>query len=180
MEYGLSLGSNIEDRQANIQSAIDMIGDIEGLLIVDKSALYETAPVDVLQEYEHLSFLNTVVIVESDLLPAKLHTELQGIENRLGRVRGKDQNAPRPIDIDLIYADGVTLNTATLILPHPRWAERRFVVQPLAEVRAGLVIDKALGPVNNVLLSLPEEPEVIMFKGDKGLKLLKKDVESDL
>ncbi len=164
MEYGLSFGSNLEDRLINIRSACSMVDDIAGLSISDKASVYETAPVGVMPEYEHLLFLNTILIIETDLLPAVLHAELIKIEAELGRVRGKDQNAPRPIDIDIIYADGVTLNTATLTLPHLRWAERRFVVQPLAEVRPNLVISAGKGTVKDVLLSLPIEPRVVLIE----------------
>ena len=157
MEYGLSLGSNLEPRLGNIMAACDLIADIAGIKTVEQASVYETAPVDVPKEYEHLAFLNTVVIVETDLEPANLHDRLQEIESKIGRVRSKEQNAPRLIDIDLIYATGITCNTETLILPHPRWAERRFVVEPLAEVRPDLVIDVTKGTVSDVLLSLPAE-----------------------
>ena len=157
MEYGLSLGSNLEDRLGNIRSACDMIADIDGACIIEQASIYETAPVDVPEAYKHLAFLNTVVIVETDLAPAALHEKLQEIEGALGRVRGKEQNAPRSIDIDMIYAEGVISDTATLILPHPRWSERRFVVEPLAEIRPDLVIDVGLGSVSSVLLSLTKD-----------------------
>ena len=154
MEYGLSLGSNLEPRLDNIMAACDLIADIDGVHVEERATVYETVPIDVPQEYEHLSFLNTILIIETEMEANTLHEKLQEIENRLGRVRGEIRNAPRPIDIDLIYADGMTSGTATLILPHPRWAERRFVVEPLAEVRPGLIIDAAKGTVSDVLLSL--------------------------
>ncbi len=165
MEYGLSLGSNVGDRLNNLESARDVIADITGVRVTGQASVYETAPVDVLPEYDDLLFLNTIVIVDTDLLPDVLHRELIAIENRLGRVRGNEQNAPRPIDIDLIYADDIVSNTETLILPHPRWAERRFVVEPLAEIRPDLIIDAERGMVKDVLLSLPKIPCVVLFKG---------------
>lgn len=163
MEYGLSLGSNLENRIDNIRSASDMIDDIDGVSISEQASIYETAPVGISPEYEHLLFLNTILIIETKLLPATLHKELVKIEIELGRVRNSEQNSPRTIDIDIIYADHAISNTETLILPHPRWAERRFVVAPLAEVRPDLIIDSAKGTVKDILLSLPLEPRVVLF-----------------
>ena len=154
MEYGLSLGSNLEPRLDNIMVACELIAAIVGVRIEERATVYETVSIDVPQEYEHLSFLNTILIIETELEANILHAKLQEIENRLGRVRGEIRNAPRPIDIDLIYAEGITSNTEKLILPHPRWAERRFVVEPLAEVRPDLMIYAAKGTVSDVLLSL--------------------------
>jgi 2-amino-4-hydroxy-6-hydroxymethyldihydropteridine diphosphokinase len=113
--------------------------------------------------FEALLYLNTVLIVESatDLLP--LSRQLHGIEDRMGRRRGPDRNGPRPIDIDILYANGLSLATAEVRVPHPRWKERRFVVQPLAEVRPDLALPGEPRTVSEVLRSLPERPRVTCF-----------------
>ena len=160
MEYGLSLGSNQGNRLQNIKTAIALIADLDNVNIVAEASVYETMPVDVKIEYKDLLFLNTILIIETNLLPDVLHKELIRIESELGRVRGKDQNAPRPIDIDIIYAGDIVSDDPALTLPHLRWAERRFVVEPLAEVRPGLIINADKGTVKDVLLSLPEERNV--------------------
>ena len=82
----------------------------------------------------------------------------------MGRVRGMDRNAPRPIDIDILYADDVMIDDDDLTLPHPRWSERRFVVQPLADVRPALCIPGQNRTVAEILAGMPATPTVHRFK----------------
>ena len=124
------------------------------------SPVYETEPVGVKPEHQQLKFLNAVLIVESDRTPADLHRALADIENELGRVRNEDRFAPRAIDIDILFAGKDRYNEPRLKIPHPRWAERRFVVQPLADVRANLVLPGAEKTVKEILRVLPPEPVV--------------------
>ena len=152
MEYGLSLGSNLGNRFANLKNAGIMINKIPGVSVKAGSSVYETEPVGVREENKNLLYLNSVLIVESALSPAVMLARLMEIEAALGRMRSADRNAPRLIDIDIIYADDIIMETASLTLPHPRWAERRFVVEPLAEVRPDLVIDKEKWPPVRELL----------------------------
>lgn len=129
-----------------------------------QSALYETEPVGVAPEHAAKPFLNAVVIVESDAAPARLARMLHEIENETGRIRTNDRNAPRALDVDLLYAGPETIRSRELNLPHPRWAERRFVVQPLAEVRPNLVLPGEPRTAAEVLSSLPPEPKVVLFR----------------
>ncbi|MBU0679259.1 MAG: 2-amino-4-hydroxy-6-hydroxymethyldihydropteridine diphosphokinase [Verrucomicrobia bacterium] len=160
MEIGLSLGSNIGDRAANMSTARDAIASLEGVRLVAQSSLYETAPVGVKEEYMHMSFLNAVVIIESETAAGPLLYLLSGIEADLGRERGEDRYAPRPIDIDILYAGNECIDSGGLTVPHPRWAERRFVVEPLAEIRPDLIIPGSSRSAREILASLNDRSGV--------------------
>lgn len=161
VEFGLSLGSNLGDRLANLARARDRIAALPGVRLLARSAAYETSPVDVRPEFGHLMFINAVLVVASDAAPEALSDAVHRIEDEFGRLRGPDRNRPRPIDIDLIYAGGRRLSTPRLTLPHPRWSERRFVVQPLAEVRPDLRLPGEDRPVRDVLAALPAAAEKV-------------------
>jgi 2-amino-4-hydroxy-6-hydroxymethyldihydropteridine diphosphokinase len=156
MEIGLSLGSNLGDRAAMLRAARDRIAALPGVAVVAQAPLYETEPVGVKPEYRHLAFLNTVLVLETDTDPVSLRRWLAGIEADLGRQRVADKFAPRAIDIDMLYAGGLESAHADLTLPHPRWALRRFVLQPLADVRPDLVLPGAAGTVAQCLERLED------------------------
>ena len=163
MEIGLSLGSNMGDRLARLREASRRIAAIPGVSITAQSPVYETAPVGVSAEHRHIAFLNAVLIVESGADVAWLSERLHRIEDEMGRVRGPDRNSPRPIDIDIIFAGGIGSSDQKLTLPHPRWAERRFVVQPLADVRPQLRLPGEARSVAEILAALPETEAVAVF-----------------
>ena len=126
VEIGLSLGSNLGDRLEHIQRGLDAIDAIAP--IIARAAIYETEPVDVAAAHEDLPFLNTVVIVRSNDPPRELQARFQQIEAAMGR-RPAGRNAPRTIDIDILYAGDHVVHEEGLTIPHPRWATRRFVVR---------------------------------------------------
>jgi 2-amino-4-hydroxy-6-hydroxymethyldihydropteridine diphosphokinase len=165
-EYGISLGSNAGDRLALLRAAAAALEALPGSRLAARSAVYETEPVDVDPRYRDRAFLNAVAILESTLAPDALHARLQAIETAMGRQRGPDRNAPRTLDLDILYAGDRHEASASLHLPHPRWAERRFVVQPLADVRPDLVLPGAKGPVAAVLSALPPRPAVVPYSRD--------------
>ncbi|MDE0839502.1 MAG: 2-amino-4-hydroxy-6-hydroxymethyldihydropteridine diphosphokinase [Kiritimatiellae bacterium] len=160
MHVGLSFGTNREDRLAHLRDAKSRVLKTPGVEFVAASAVYETEPVDVQPQYQDLPFLNSVMIIavsiDLDLMSDALHE----IETAMGRVRTDDRNAPRPIDIDIIYADNTTMNTPALTLPHERWSSRRFVVQPLADVRPDLCIPDSHLTVRQILDAMPTVPTV--------------------
>lgn len=166
MEVGLSLGSNVGDRQAYLLAALKQIEQIPGTRLLAVSAVYETEPVDVTPEHEDKPFLNAVVVIDTSQPLEELAREAHAVEDRLGRVRTSDPNAPRPIDVDLLYAEDLQMSSETLTLPHPRWNERRFVVQPMADVRADLVLPGETRSVREVLSSLPATPDVVLYSRD--------------
>ena len=125
----LSLGSNIGDRIANLRLAIAALPDV-GVCITRVSQFYETEPVDYLQQ---AWFLNCVVEAETALLPAELLRQLRAIEARMGSKKAFAKG-PRLLDLDiLLYGDQV-VDQPDLQVPHPRLAQRRFVLVPLAEI----------------------------------------------
>ena len=125
----LSLGSNIGDRERLLQDALRLLHTTD-LRVVRISPVYQTEPQDVKAQPW---FLNLVVEAETELFPRQLLARVQQIEKQLGRKR-LAAKGPRTIDIDiLLYGDSV-VNAAGLVVPHPRMTERRFVLQPLADL----------------------------------------------
>ena len=129
----LSLGSNIGDRDANLRAAIEAL-NASGVHVLSISPVYETEPVDY---RDQAWFLNLVVEAETTLFPVQLLARIGRIERALGRVR-KVAKGPRTIDIDILFYGSAVVKTAQLEIPHPRLAERRFVLAPLADLAPDL------------------------------------------
>lgn len=125
----IALGSNLGDRRLHLARAVDALR--RELSLVRVSSIYETEPVDAPPGSPR--FLNMVVTGHTALAPLALLDVLQRIESRLGRRRGV-RNAPRTIDLDLILHGAHRMRTPRLTLPHPRYAQRAFVLQPLLEI----------------------------------------------
>lgn len=124
----LSLGSNLGDRAANLEAAIT---HLEALgRVVACSSFYETEPVDVTGQGW---FLNRAVAVETELMPKQFLSRALAIEQKMGR-RRTQVRGPRTIDIDLLLFGGSVIETPTLVIPHPAMHQRRFVLEPLAEI----------------------------------------------
>lgn len=136
---GIALGSNLGDRSANLAAAVSALMEIaapgEPFLT---APVYQTKPR--LCPPGSPDFLNTVVEIGWNGGPLELLGETRMIEEKLGRVRGSGRNEPRMIDIDLLYFGAERMNDEVLVLPHPRIGERRFVLQPLADIRPELVL----------------------------------------
>ena len=129
----LSLGSNLGDREQMLRQALERLA-AAGLRILRVSSIRETEPVDVLDQPR---FLNLVAEAETDLFPRQLLARTQRVELELGRKRLRPKG-PRTIDIDiLLYGDAV-IDSPELTVPHPRMAQRRFVLEPLAELAPDL------------------------------------------
>jgi 2-amino-4-hydroxy-6-hydroxymethyldihydropteridine diphosphokinase len=125
----LSLGSNLGDRRANLRNAIAAL-NIPGIRVLRESPIYETEPVDYLNQ---AWFLNQVVEAETTLFPMQLLTRTARIERELGRVRTMPKG-PRTLDIDILFYGTSVVDTKRLQIPHPRLTERRFVLVPLADL----------------------------------------------
>lgn len=157
MEAGFSLGSNRGDLANNMREAKRRILDLPDVRFVAQSPLYETEPVGVALEYAHLTFMNAVLLVDSQRNADQWLEALHEIEAGMGRRRGDDRNAPRLIDVDILYTGDACIDRGDLVVPHPRWAERRFVVQPLADVRPDLILPGTGKRVRDILASLVGE-----------------------
>ena len=160
MEVGLSLGSNIEDRVAYLSQARARVDQHDEVELLCYSSLYETEPVDVQPAFQDLKFMNAVLIVESALRAEAWLSLLETIEYDLGRVRTEDKNAPRTIDIDVLYLGDEMMDSGGLIVPHPRWAERCFVLTPLSELRPDLVLPGQDKSVSECLKQLQTTEEL--------------------
>jgi 2-amino-4-hydroxy-6-hydroxymethyldihydropteridine diphosphokinase len=125
----LSLGSNLGDRAANLERAIEALPEI-GVNVLRCSSIYETEPVDFLAQPW---FLNCVVEAETSLEPRQLLENLQAIERDLGSKKLVPRG-PRIIDLDILFYGADVIHTDRMEIPHPRLAERRFVLVPLAEI----------------------------------------------
>ena len=161
MRVGIGFGSNLGDRLVNLRQARSKVLALPAVDPAPVCApLFESSPVGC--DESTADFLNTVVEVRlpdgTDL--EQLLAELRRIEQTLGRPSRHPRNASRSIDLDLLYADAVTLHTSTLVLPHPRLHERRFVLAPLAAIRPELVLPGQTRTVQELLPGLPERDEV--------------------
>ncbi len=129
----LSLGSNVGDREANLRGAIERLRELGEVSAI--SSIYETEPV----EYTNQPwFLNCVVKLETEKMPKQLLAQLLAVEHAMGRRRvpaaGPRTKGPRTIDIDILLFGHSVVDTSGLTIPHPALHERRFVLEPLAEL----------------------------------------------
>jgi len=124
----LSLGSNLGDREANLRNAIERLRGIGNPIAI--SSFYETEPIDVVSQPW---FLNCAVKLDTEKMPRQLITAILSLEQEMGRQR-KQQKAPRTIDIDILLFGSSIIEIPSLTIPHPRMHERRFVLEPLAEI----------------------------------------------
>jgi len=129
----VSLGSNIEPREAYLKRAIAALSELPETRLSLLSSVIETEPVGVPDEFAHQKFLNQVAVFDTGLEVRQFSKAMHTIEDLLGRVRTV-RNGPRTIDIDLIDFDGIRMNDPDLTLPHPRAHERAFVMEPLQEL----------------------------------------------
>ena len=132
----LGLGSNLGDRHAMLRQARRLLGELPDTSVVRSSGLYETAPVG---GPEQDDYLNQVVEIRTALSPRRLLEAIGRIEAALGRERAV-RWGPRSIDVDILWYDGSSVAEADLEVPHPRMEERRFVLEPLAELAPDLVL----------------------------------------
>jgi 2-amino-4-hydroxy-6-hydroxymethyldihydropteridine diphosphokinase len=133
----VGLGSNLGDRERTLRAAVAALGDEAGIDVVAVSTLRETAPVGV---GEQPPFLNGAVELETTLTARELLDVLLAVEQRFGRVRIPGEHGPRTLDLDLLLYGQEAIDEPGLTVPHPRLHERRFVLEPLAELDPGLVV----------------------------------------
>lgn len=162
MRIGIALGSNLGDRLANLryarQGIVDLTAAKDSILV---SPIYETEPIGC--EPGANKFLNAVLEIEYDGDPTDLLQELIRIEELLGRVRNHARNVSRKIDIDLLFADDLSVQNECLQLPHPRLHQRKFVLQPLADIRPSLILPNQTKTVRELLAQIEDSTKVICF-----------------
>jgi 2-amino-4-hydroxy-6-hydroxymethyldihydropteridine diphosphokinase len=145
----VGLGANLGDREASLRRAVSLLGEVEGVRVTAVSSFRETDPVGYLDQPR---FLNGAVAIETTLAPGDLLQALLAIERELGRRREGPRFGPRTVDLDLLVIEGVVHEEPGLTLPHPRLHERRFALEPLAELEPGLVV-----PGRGTVLQLLEQ-----------------------
>jgi 2-amino-4-hydroxy-6-hydroxymethyldihydropteridine diphosphokinase len=156
MRCYLSLGSNLGNRRFNLEDAISRL-EQHGH-VVKKSSFYETEPVDMVDQPW---FLNCVVEFESTETPELLLSHLLDIERQLGRVRDpQHRKGPRLIDIDILLFEDKVVRSPSLTIPHPAMHERRFVLEPLAEIAPQAMHPELDMTAQELLNHLPSQPAV--------------------
>jgi 2-amino-4-hydroxy-6-hydroxymethyldihydropteridine diphosphokinase len=148
----LSLGSNLGDRRATLENALNQLTAIAHLRVIRRSSLYETAPVG---KTDQPRFLNLVVEVETALPPETLLDLLQELEAAFGRTRIV-RWGPRTLDIDILLYGEATIRTPRLVVPHPEMTRRRFVIEPLLEIAPDLILPDGR-PVREVLTTVLDQ-----------------------
>lgn len=134
----LSLGSNMGDRKANIEKALESLERDPRIQVVKTSSYYETAP---MYDKDQPNFYNIAAMLKVGLDPFSLLGLIKGIEHDMGRKAGQKRYGPRPIDIDILYYGDRTIKSDILQVPHPLINERMFVLLPLSEIAPGITID---------------------------------------
>ena len=136
MRAYVGLGSNLGEREATLRQALEALGSIEGIEVVAVSSFRETDPVGMVDQPR---FVNAAAALETTLGPRELLESLLEVERGLGRDRSREKRwGPRTIDLDLLLYGDETVAEPGLEIPHPRLAERAFVLQPLLELDPGL------------------------------------------
>lgn len=161
----LALGSNLGERDRTLREALALLDQTPGIRVSRVSSLLETKPVG--GPSEQPDFLNAVAIVDSLLPPRELLEATQRVEQALGRVR-KERWGPRTLDIDLLLYDDLVLQAAELEIPHPRFAVRRFMLQPAAEIAAEWVYPINGWTVERLLANLKDAPRRVALYGAAG------------
>lgn len=158
MRTGIALGSNLGDSLALMRRALAELHLISNPEVPVKVApLYRSSPLDCPPGSP--DFLNTVIEIDYNGTASDLLNHTQKIENQLGRERHKTQNAPRSIDVDLLYFGDQIIHQNDLILPHPRMTMRKFVMQPLADIAPDLILPNQKASVSQLLTEMHSEDQ---------------------
>lgn len=161
----ISIGSNLGERRTNLQGALDSLSDTPEVWVTSVSPVYETEPVDSPEDAK--DFLNAIVLLDTTLSARTLLERALAIESAYGRERG-ERNAPRTLDVDLIVVGDRRADEEDLTLPHPRAAERAFVLVPWSDLEPDAEIP-GVGPI----------AELIEKTGREGVTL-RDDIELEL
>jgi 2-amino-4-hydroxy-6-hydroxymethyldihydropteridine diphosphokinase len=140
----ISIGSNLGERRVNLQGAVDSLADTPEVWVTGVSPVYETVPVDAPEGSK--DFLNAIVLLDTTLAARTLLERALAVESAYGREREGEPNAPRTLDVDLIVVGDRRADEEDLVLPHPRAAERAFVLVPWLDLEPDAEIP-GVGPI---------------------------------
>jgi 2-amino-4-hydroxy-6-hydroxymethyldihydropteridine diphosphokinase len=146
----VGLGANLGAREQTMRRALELLAAVPGVAVVAVSSFRETEPVGGIEQPR---FLNAAAAVDTDLAPRALLDLLLSVERTLGRVRGPERYGPRTIDLDLLLYEDVVIDEPGLVVPHPHLHERRFALEPLAELAPTLELP-GRGSVSSLLAEL--------------------------
>jgi 2-amino-4-hydroxy-6-hydroxymethyldihydropteridine diphosphokinase len=166
----LSLGSNVGDRAANLNAAIEKLAELGTVAAV--SSFYETEPVETSPQPW---FLNCAVKLDTEKMPRQLIAAILNLEQTMGRQR-RQQKAPRIIDIDILLFGSSVIDLPSLTIPHPRMHERRFVLEPLAEIASDARHPAFKRTIRELRDALPTGQLVKKIAASSGLSLRQKHV----
>ena len=162
MRTGIALGSNLGDRITHLREGRASVLALDGVSgPVEASRVYETDPVGTAADAG--AFLNAVIEIEFDGTAHALLDGLQGIEAALGRPSKRPRNAPRTLDLDILYLGNLTLANDEIVIPHPRLHQRRFVLTPLADIRPALILPGQQRSIAELLGALDDGGVVELF-----------------
>jgi 2-amino-4-hydroxy-6-hydroxymethyldihydropteridine diphosphokinase len=165
MRAGIALGSNVGDRLAQLRSGRDAALRLPGVAgPVISSKVYETEPVGA--GAESGAFLNAVIEVEFTGHPMALLDGLLAVESEHGRPSKRPRNAPRTIDLDVLYVGNLVLTNEEIVIPHPRMHLRRFVLAPLADLRPDLVLPGQHQTIAELLSALADSAAVELYASE--------------
>ncbi len=164
----IGIGSNLGDRAENYRQAIVRIAALPKTQVVRQSSIYETEPVGELKG----AFLNGVIEIATEMNADALLRQLLAIEQALGRRRQASSRRapkrplPRTIDLDLLFFDNEVINSAHLVVPHPRLHERRFVLAPMAELAPSLTHPQSNKTISELLAQLKSPQRVTLARAE--------------
>ncbi len=161
----IALGSNLGDRRAALDQATALLAEADGVHLLARSRWRETRPAG--GPKGQPPFLNGAVLVETSRTPEQLFDTLTSIEHRLGRTRGQ-RWAPRTIDLDLLLYDQEVISSQHLIVPHPRMAWRRFVIEPAVEIAPEMRHPLLGWSLTRLLEHLNTSPAYVAITGPPG------------
>ena len=157
----ISVGSNLGDKLENCRLGIRRL-DRDDVWLKAESRIYQTEPVDYTDQDW---FINLAVKIETLLDPLRLLQRLQSIQRKAGRLQNAIRFGPRVLDLDIIFYDAVVINSAQLVIPHPRMHKRRFVLQPLCDIDPAIMHPILKTDVRNLLDSLDDyEQRIIEYR----------------
>ncbi len=154
----IALGSNLEPREYYMQQAVRQLGNLGKILKIGR--LYESDPYGLT---EQPAFLNSAVILETDVPPRELLPALKAIEQRLGR-RKRQRWGPREIDLDIIFYGDMVVQDENLHIPHYDYRNRRFVLQPLADLEPDFIAPDSGRPLRQILQDCPDQTRLMLYK----------------
>ena len=158
-QVALSLGANLDQPVGKIEHAIDQLTEL--FENVQFSSLYSTEPIG---GPDQPDYVNAAMLVETTLFPRQLLLLLNGIEQQFGRVRNGERNQPRTLDIDIILYDQRRQDDDVLTLPHPRFRDRRFVLEPLAEIAPEMIDPVTQKTIQQLLADCPDQHQVVRME----------------